>query len=285
MLLFEFFFASSLSLYSLFTLSLFSFCSLVIILVSSHYYISIHSLSSYASCHHLHSTASCSPSLHHPSTTSIPYSAVQYFGFTVTPVLGAIVAAIGGKNKMIIPLIHITINEYSLPALFVGFMAAANVLILYYCFDDKAHLVESVYQPLSDTAISSSATATTESATTEAQQVNQIAEDNTTVETWLSTVYHMDDMKKVIIGSCLLNIAMKGTIGVFETLGSEFVTRTFHWDSLQAGYTFASFGFFGVFCLLSFPLFQILGVRDIDLIAVGAVLMTLSCFLLSADHR
>ena len=102
---------------------------------------------------------------------------------------------------------------------------------------------------------------------------------------WIKSVWHTSSAVKVVVGGCLMNVAFKGTIGVFETLGSEFVTRSFKWDSLHTGYTFALFGAMGVFCLLCFPILQMLKVSDLDLIAGGGVLMTVSCFLLSAAQR
>ena len=215
---------------------------------------------------------------------------MQYFGFTVTPVLGAVVAAVGGRNRFTVPLIALSVSEYSLPALFLGCLAACNAAVLFYLFDDKTKFVEEREQePKPLTVASSSATTASDYAPIASETDNategSVEELERRVGPFMASVRRMKDAKRVIIGGCLLNVAMKGTIGVFETLGAEIVTRSFHWDSMHAGYTFASFGFFGVFCLLSFPLLQALGVLDVDLIAGGAVMMTLSCFLRSVERR
>eukprot|EP01035_Chromulina_nebulosa_P018232 gene18232-23903_t len=75
---------------------------------------------------------------------------------------------------------------------------------------------------------------------------------------------------KILVGGCLLNIATKGTIGVYETLGSEFVTNHFNWSSVKIGYTFSACGLVGVTFLLSF---EYLGrhISDIDLTISGII--------------
>jgi len=83
----------------------------------------------------------------------------------------------------------------------------------------------------------------------------------------------------LMIGGCLLNIATKGTIGVFETLGSEFVVTHFGWSVTRTGLTFAVFGSLGMGSLLCFRLLlRVFG--DVNLIIYGICLMIISCLLL-----
>lgn len=211
---------------------------------------------------------------------------MQYFGFTVTPVIGAILAAVGNKNRFIIPLIRLPINEYSLPALFMGILAIGNAVLLHHLFPDKTVSTDSMhsFSIITDTAATTAASSAGDVTSSEGLlEFENKSRTDPPVVNLLSSVWNMDDTVKVVIGSCVLNIAMKGTIGVFETLGSEFVSKNFHWDSLYTGYTFATFGLMGVFCLLSFPLLQKFRINDLDVMTIGAVLMTLSCFLISSD--
>lgn len=80
-------------------------------------------------------------------------------------------------------------------------------------------------------------------------------------------------------------LLFKGTIGVFETLGSEYVTTTYYWSSSKTGYIFSFFGFIGVFCLLSFRL--ILKIfNEVDLIIYGMSLMSVACvFVIYSSNR
>ena len=195
---------------------------------------------------------------------------MQYFGFTVTPVFGAVLASLGSKNRFIFPIVPLLITEYSLPALVMGCLAVINSLILCYKFED----LKKGFTPLSQ---NSDDNALPHNGSLEGGKLITVSADP-------AAPLFTDKSKsvtKMLLGGCALNMAMKGTIGVFETLGSEFVTRRFHWDSLQTGYTFAIFGVLGVICLLSFPLMQKHGVLDINLITGGSVLMALSCFILS----
>ena len=215
---------------------------------------------------------------------------MQYFGFALTPLLGAILAAVGNKNKFIIPLIRLSINEYSLPALFMGFLAVGNCLLLHHDFQDREKREPSVEFKNISTASTgieiASAAATSvvdvvpSAAPSEIDNVSQVEPSLTHL---MSYIFNVNDTKMVVIASCFMNMAMKGTVGVFETLGSEFVTKTFYWDSLDTGYTFATFGFMGVLSLLSFPILQKFRISDLDIMTAGAVLMTMSCFLLCAE--
>jgi hypothetical protein len=209
------------------------------------------------------------------------YSAVQYFGFAVTPVFGAILAAIGAKHRAVIPIIALSINEYSMPAIFIGCLAAGTAALLHGLFEDSPP--NSADGSGAGTGARASEAVGTDPETAIEQQEKEKETHASSSSSWLSLLLNMTVATKVAIGGCMLNIAMKGTIGVFETLGSELVTKRFHWDSLRTGYTFATFGALGVLCLLSFRLLQRLGISDIHLIIFGSISMTCSCLLLSIN--
>ena len=202
----------------------------------------------------------------------------------MTPVFGAILAAIGAKHRTVVPIIDLSINEYSMPAIFMGCLAACNAAMLHGLFEDRPSTPP---DPTSDRdsdagtgGRASDAVGMDPETATERQETETSASSS-----WLSLALNMTVATKVAIGGCVLNMAMKGTIGVFETLGSEFVTKRFHWDSLRTGYTFATFGALGVLCLLSFGMLQRLGISDISLIIFGSISMTCSCLLLSVDAQ
>ena len=59
----------------------------------------------------------------------ITFRALQYGGFTVTPVIGSFLAYVGYYHKVSV-FDAIEINEITLPALFVGLLACIAIVIL-----------------------------------------------------------------------------------------------------------------------------------------------------------
>ena len=210
---------------------------------------------------------------------------MQYFGFSTTPILGAVLAAVGKRNRTSIPFLPFLVNEFSLPAVFVGCIAASNAVLLYSLYDEKArsNMSEDVGENVDRGDSKYASSGLSESKCGGIADEGQISFE---MEVPLESHFNAVGAMRVVVGGCLMNIAMKGTIGVFETLSSEFVTVMYHWDSLRTGYTFALFGFLGVLCLLSFPLLQRFRVLDTNLITSGSILMTSSCLILFAgSHR
>jgi hypothetical protein len=83
----------------------------------------------------------------------------------------------------------------------------------------------------------------------------------------------------VMIGGLLLNIALKGSIACFETLGAEYAMVRYNLNSVQTGYTFACFGACGVVALMSFRILCHY-VNDVQLVLGGMLIMSASCALL-----
>lgn len=60
-------------------------------------------------------------------------SAVQYAGFTLTPILGALVSAAGGASARTVVL-GVPLNKYSTPALVLGGFALTTAVLLFALF-------------------------------------------------------------------------------------------------------------------------------------------------------
>ena len=210
---------------------------------------------------------------------------MQYFGFTTTPIFGAVLAAVGKRNRTSIPFLPFLVNEFSLPAIFVGCIAASNAALLYSLYNEKArnNICDNV---AGDGDCEDSLFATSGQSESKSTVIADEGQVGAGMEFSVQSSFNAVVAMRVVVGGCLMNVAMKGTIGVFETLSAEFVTVMYHWDSLRTGYTFALFGFLGVVCLLSFPLLQRFRVQDVNLITSGSILMTSSCLILFAgSHR
>ena len=76
-----------------------------------------------------------------------------------------------------------------------------------------------------------------------------------------------------ILGCMLLNIATKGSIACFETLGIEYAVTHFNMPYQQAGMLVATCGTFGVVALLSMGALEAM-LSDVQLICGGMVVMS-----------
>jgi ceroid-lipofuscinosis MFS transporter 7 len=211
-------------------------------------------------------------------------TAVQYLGFFVSPIIGAFLAAIGHHNRFTIPIISLKISEYTLPALFIGILTSLNAVILYKYVSFSA-IISARDASISEKPESKSFTMLNETTANDSsiEMGTARSEGPLVLENrWYSSFLNFTAAGKVAIAGCILNVVLKGSIGIFETLGSTFVMTHINWDGLQTGYTYASFGFCGIFLLISFSLFQnSCRVKDLDLIKIGMIFMALSCFLLA----
>ena len=78
----------------------------------------------------------------------------------------------------------------------------------------------------------------------------------------------------------ILNLLMKGSIGIFETILIIMTIHFYHWNSLQTGFIISFLGFMGVIILCNFA-FLLKIWKDFQLIPIGLIFMILSSFLLS----
>lgn len=206
----------------------------------------------------------------HMRTVSLAYlTAFQYGGFTCTPIIGAILASLGYHYKVLGGLLQI--DENSLPALFLLALSSVSILLLAWLFADIDRTVTSGLSGLLEE---------------ESHKYTSQPPRHTpmlSLSSWLRKLCCIHEMTfddKLVVAGCLLNVATKGTIGVFEALGSEFVITRFGWKSSQVGVFFSVFGAMGVLALLMFSSL-VSCFSDIQLIVFGMCVMVVSCLVIA----
>jgi ceroid-lipofuscinosis MFS transporter 7 len=178
-------------------------------------------------------------------------TAVQYAGFTVTPFFGALFTQLL-QGKEYYPdeeFQFFRLTMYTAPAYFMALLVAGTLGILSVYFQDRQRI-----QIVKDSKKKSS---------------NQVArEDYGSTPTWVGlTIYDC-----CILGCLLLNVATKGSIATFETMGIAVAQSHFDMQSSRAGTIVASCGSVGVIALLCM---SSLSARftDVQLISGGMVVM------------
>ena len=179
-------------------------------------------------------------------------TAVQYAGFTVMPLLGSYLSYIGSKQNNMKIFDYFEINRFTLPAYIMSTLSLLCIVCILSLFTD-------VLRFNSPTSLLAAICPTTETFT------------------HISCTFTLLD--KMAIGLCILNIATKGSIGVFETIGSEYVINHYQWTSSHIGIVFSFCGACGVILLLLFDIIT-RNFRDIQLVIYGMILMIISCLLI-----
>ena len=159
-------------------------------------------------------------------TTYIAFlTAVQYGGFTVTPIFGALFTyLLYGKSYEFGFLIF---DQYSMAAYFMGMLCIGTLCLLLSCFQSR-HRTEP--RPKSKKS----------SRRLEQDEVaNRITYCNLTV------------YNAALLGCMLLNVSTKGSIGSFETMGVSFAETHFGLTPALAGLIVSCNGIIGVCSLLS----------------------------------
>lgn len=199
-------------------------------------------------------------------TVNMAYlTSVQYFGFTVMPFLGSIVSKLGNYLNPNSNLMYV------LPATSISIMAFISIVLLVAVFREKRNFTELTYTKLEvvDKTYADESTSKV-AAGTSIRVAEEASISSPSVITWLA------------FAGCLLNVTTKGTIGVYETMGAEFVMSHFQWPLAKVGMVFASFGILGVGCLLCFDrLVKVFG--DVELMMYGMTVMMISCMLLMSE--
>jgi len=172
-------------------------------------------------------------------------TAVQYGGFTVTPVLGSLFNTILSKDK------NRWLTMYTAPAYFMSVLCVITLICLRIWFRHRERV---------DTA----KTVVTKKSTRR-QALEQVA--NTITWTGLS-IYDW-----TILSCMLLNVSTKGSIASLETMGMALAGTHFGLEYARAGSIVGACGALGVFCLLHM---RRLGemFSDIQLVCGGMLLMT-----------
>lgn len=196
-------------------------------------------------------------------------TAVQYTGFTVTPFIGSCLSyLLGDADYMIGPF---RVTSYTCAAYFLTVLGSICWFALNTCFVD--------YVPVRDrpTGLSS-----------ESSKVNlagvptdgPLASAKKREDMDFRSVKEWTEVDWCIFAGLLLNVATKGSVGVFETMGIPIAIAHFDVSNTVAGYTVSACGAVGVFALafLMKPLVE--RFHDTKLMAGGVFVMILSCVLM-----
>ncbi|CAJ1965856.1 unnamed protein product [Cylindrotheca closterium] len=176
-------------------------------------------------------------------------TAVQYAGFTVTPFVGAFFNEIFQDTDFKIGLIRI--NMFTAPAYFMSITVALTLFMLSKHFQDRTRS-----QNPKDIKKRSAKRAAID------DHANQM------------TVVGLSIYDCCIVGCMMLNVATKGSIGCFETLGISIAESLFGISSTIAGTIVGACGTVGVISLLSMgKISQFLS--DIQLICGGMLVMAI----------
>jgi MFS transporter, ceroid-lipofuscinosis neuronal protein 7 len=181
-------------------------------------------------------------------------TAVQYGGFTVTPALGALFNKMYYDDDYRFGLFRL--NMYTAPAYCMSLIVLAVIMILCLFFRERERI---------DTVVSSPSKKNTK---------RQIIEDYASEKVALCggrfnylTIYDL-----CIIGCMLLNVATKGSIASFETLGIAIAEEYFDMSSSRAGLIIAGCGLCGVIALLNLGILE-RNFPDVYIIAGGMIVM------------
>jgi ceroid-lipofuscinosis MFS transporter 7 len=203
-------------------------------------------------------------------------TAVQYAGFTVTPIFGAFFNYVLGTSEYrLFGCIWLRWNMYTAPAWFMCFTVTTTIAVLVLFFTDPATMEDTTTMD-PETTTDNTACVTPRPRTKRRQAVDLIA--NSAVCLRLS-VYDC-----CILGCMLLNVSTKGSIASFETLGIAIAESHFDMVSSRAGLIVASCGALGVAALLGMGHLSYY-MTDIQMITSGMVVMSCGIFSLMFVHN
>lgn len=152
-------------------------------------------------------------------------TAVQYGGFTVTPLFGAAIMYALQDNRY--EFGFLVFDQYSAAAYFMAFLSAGVLAVLMTKFQNRMRLRPTKKKKKSSRAV----------------ERDELADQTMFCGI---TVYDA-----ALLGCMLLNIATKGSIGSFETLGISFAQSHFNLEPETAGLIVSVNGMVGVIALLS----------------------------------
>lgn len=194
-------------------------------------------------------------------------TAVQYAGFTVTPVIGAVFSSYlsGNSDKEE----GFAINEFNAPAFFIVVLCIVALILLHTTFHDRIPKKKVEH----DKTVLALQTV----------EESQLLVDRcpSCIVGYLSnlTVYAL-----AMIVCMLLNVVTKGSIACFETIGIKTAVAQFGLTSSAAGMVVSSCGSFGVVALLSMAYIQ-MRLSDVQMIIFGIVVMIIGMsFLVFAEY-
>jgi len=176
-------------------------------------------------------------------------TAVQYAGFTVTPFIGAAFYKLFSQEGSGIQAGIFVLNEFTAPAYFMSLICILLLIVISIFFQNRKRIRKDKKRKSS-----------------RQQSVDDFANKTTSVGI---TLYDA-----CILGCMLLNVATKGSIASFETLGIAFAESHFDMYSSTAGSVVGSCGTVGVIALLSMgKLAKVL--TDVQMIVGGMMVMVI----------
>ena len=185
-------------------------------------------------------------------------TAVQYGGFTVTPALGSLFNRMYIGEDLSVGLFRL--NMYTAPAYCMALIVACVIVVLCLFFRDRERMC--------------SVKSSSSKKTTKRQLIEDYSNESvTTCCGWFTTTIY--DL--CIIGCMLLNVATKGSIASFETLGIAIADEYFDMSSSRAGLIIAGCGLCGVVALLNLGILE-RNFTDVHIIAGGMIVMLAGIF-------
>ncbi|GKY99592.1 hypothetical protein MPSEU_000913500 [Mayamaea pseudoterrestris] len=177
-------------------------------------------------------------------------TAVQYGGFTVTPIFGALFNYLFQDDDYRIPFLpFISFNKFTMPAIFMATIVAFTLFILLTYFKDR-HRITTLKEAKKPSL--------------KRQAIDEVANAPTCL---CLTVYDC-----CILGCMLLNVSTKGSIAAFETLGIAIAEAQFGMVSSRAGFIVALCGSLGVVSLLNMDKLALF-LTDLQMIMGGMIVM------------
>lgn len=153
-------------------------------------------------------------------------TAVQYAGFTVTPIFGSIFVKIFSEDGSGIDAGFFQLNAFTAPAYFMTLVCSSTLVVLTTMFGNR-HRSKNPPKKKSKRAVAK----------------EEVSSARTLFG--LVTVYDA-----CILGCMLLNVSTKGSIASFETIGIAFAETHFDLYAAKAGAIVATCGSIGVVSLL-----------------------------------
>ena len=208
-------------------------------------------------------------------------TAVQYAGFTVTPFLGAFYAHVMGDAAFWVGPIWVTsftLASYSLTAIAVVlFVCLQTVFVDYVPVRDRPKKPAKPVAAAAEAAAAEAAAAPNASTSVQvaaaAAELNGASNGDNTKKLW-------SEVDWCLFAGLALNVATKGSVGVFETVGVPVAKHRFGVSAAVAGYSVSGCGALGT-ALLAYGM-KPLSAKHSDalLMAVGVAIMAISCTLL-----
>eukprot|EP01035_Chromulina_nebulosa_P019843 gene19843-25792_t len=189
-------------------------------------------------------------------------TALQYAGFTMSPVFGSLFSQIGnssGNNYLV----------YALPGYLIGVMSLTTFIGLLTVFENiKSNSKPQVVKKSTSPSIGMASTAIiikTEASVTQNSSSRSIDESR---------------ILFLIIAFILLNVSTKGSIAVYETLGAQILENDYGFTIFAVGVLISVCGTIGTFQLVMFKSFWTKYFNDIQLMLGGIFTMILAQMLI-----